>query len=137
MTFNTGTKKPTKNTVKGMPTVQVVHHAVLEIQLRVKKTTNISTSQSSCPQSLLFPYAEVSEYDIQDLLRTHPSCDPAQAGEGQADPFGGQGQVLVPVVVVLGQRQPTLLEVGPVAGLGQTRGTGKRVTTPVGKEVTF
>ncbi len=78
----------------------------------------------------LFSNAEVFEDDIQDLLWVNPSCDPAQAGESQPDTLGCQSQVNIAVPLVLNQGCSTLLQVGPVAGLGQGGGTRQRVTTP-------
>lgn len=78
----------------------------------------------------LFPNAEVFEDDIQDLLCPDPTSDPAQAGESQPDTLGCQSQVDVAVLLVLCQGCKTLLQVGPVAGLGQGGGTRQRVATP-------
>lgn len=79
---------------------------------------------------LLFPNAEVFEDDIQDLLCPDPSSDPAKAGESQPHPLGCQGQVHVAVLLVLSQGPAALLQVGPVAGLGQGGGARQRVATP-------
>lgn len=79
---------------------------------------------------LLFSNAEVFEDDIQDLLYPDTSSDSAQVGETQTDTLGCQSQVDVAVPLVLSQGRQTLLQVGPVAGLGQGGGTRQRVATP-------
>lgn len=78
----------------------------------------------------LFANAEVFKDDIQDLLCSNPSGDPAQAGKGQPDTLSGQCQVDVTVPLVLSQGCKTQLQMGPVAGLGQGGGTRQRVATP-------
>lgn len=78
----------------------------------------------------LFSNAEVFEDDIQDLLCPDPSSDPAQAGESQPDTLSCQSHVHVAVPLVLSQGRKTLLQMGPVAGLGQGGGTRQRVATP-------
>lgn len=77
----------------------------------------------------LFSDAEVFEDNVQDLLCSDPSSDPAQAGESLPDALGCQGQVHVTVALVLSQGRAAPLQVGPVAGLGQTGGTSQRVGT--------
>lgn len=84
----------------------------------------------SLPFIWLFSNAEVFEDDIQDLLCSDPSSDPTQAGESQPDTLGCQSQVDVTVPLVLSQGCKTLLQMGPVAGLGQGGGTRQRVATP-------
>lgn len=78
----------------------------------------------------LFSNAEVFEDNIQDLLYPDPSSDPAQAGESQPDTLGCQSEVGVTVPLILSQSHKTLLQVGPVACLGQGGGTTQRVATP-------
>lgn len=78
----------------------------------------------------LFANAEVFKDDIQDLLCSNSSGDPAQAGKGQPDTLSGQCQVDVTVPLVLSQGCKTQLQMGPVAGLGQGGGTRQRVATP-------
>lgn len=78
----------------------------------------------------LFSNAKVFEDDIQDLLCPNPSSNPAQAGESQPDTLGCQSEVDVAVSLVLSQGCKTLLQVGPVTGLGQGGGTRQRVATP-------
>lgn len=80
----------------------------------------------------LLSNAEVSEDNVQDLLCSDPSGDPAEAREGLPDALGRQGQVDVPVSLVLSQGRAAALEMGPVARLGQTRGTGHGVGTATG-----
>lgn len=77
----------------------------------------------------LFSNAEVFEYDVQDLLRSDPSSDPTKAGKSQPDALSCQSQVNVTVLLVLSQGRKTLLQMCPVAGLGQGGGTGQRVAT--------
>lgn len=78
----------------------------------------------------LFSNAEVFEDDVQDLLCPDPAGDPAQAGESQADPLRRQSEVRVSVPLVLTQSRHALLQVGPVASLGEGGGTRQGVTTP-------
>lgn len=80
----------------------------------------------------LFPNAEVFEDNVQDLLRADPSSYPAEARESQPDALGCQGQVDVTVPLVLSQGRAALLQMGPVARLGQTWGTNQRVGTTRG-----
>lgn len=84
------------------------------------------------PVAHLFPNAEVFEDNVQDLLRSNPSSYPAEARESQPDALGCQGQVDVTVPLVLSQGRAALLEMGPVARLGQTRGADQRVGTTGG-----
>lgn len=78
----------------------------------------------------LFSNAEVFEDDIQDLLCPDPSSDPAQAGESQPDTLGRQSEVSVAVPLILSQGRHAVLQVGPVASLGQGGGARQRVATP-------
>lgn len=80
--------------------------------------------------STLFPDTEVFEDDIQDLFWIDPSGDPAQAAERQAHALGRQSQVCVAVSMVLSQGRHAVLQVDPVAGLGQGGGTGQGVAAP-------
>lgn len=77
----------------------------------------------------LFSNAEVFEYDVEDLLCSDPSSDPTEAGKSQPDALSCQSQVNVTVLLVLSQGRKTLLQMCPVAGLGQGGGTGQRVAT--------
>lgn len=57
----------------------------------------------------LFPNAEVFEDNVQDLLCSDPSSDPAEARESQPDALGCQGQVHLTVSLVLSQGGAALL----------------------------
>lgn len=74
--------------------------------------------------------AKVFEDYVQDLLRSDPTSDPTQAGQRQPDALGCQGQVHVTVPLVLRQGRHTVLQMGPVSGLGQRGGARQRVATP-------
>lgn len=67
----------------------------------------------------LFSNTEVFEDDIEDLLCSNAPSDPAEAGESQPETFGCQSKVAISIPVVLSQGSHALLQVGPVAGLGQ------------------
>lgn len=84
----------------------------------------------SFPSFTSLSNAEVFEDDVQDLLRSYPTGDPSQAGQRQPDALGCQGQVHVTVALVLSQGRRTLLQMGPVTGLGQCGGARQRVATP-------
>lgn len=84
----------------------------------------------SLPPFFLFSNAKVFEDYVQDLLCSNPASDLTQAGQRQPDTLGCQGQVDVTVPLVLSQGCDTLLQMGPVAGLGQGGGARQRVATP-------
>lgn len=84
----------------------------------------------SLPFLSLFSDAEVFEDYVQNLLRSHFSRDPAQAGESQADALRCQSKVDVTVPLVLSQSCRALLQVSPVSGLGQGGSVGLGISTP-------
>lgn len=99
-------------------------------QTRTRHIQPVLSHSFFFPSFISLPNTKVFEDDVQDLLRSDPTSDPTQAGQRQPDALGCQGQVHVTIGLVLSQGRHTLLQMGPVTGLGQCGGARQRVATP-------